>query len=202
MQYGQMNLFSIPVYTGIDETFPSYKDQLIDYIDDHKNTYDSQQVSNIKGYQSASNIHHDPKFETICRKLWGNAIQTGCDLLHRNFDANGFDNTTFSLLNIWFNINNPGSWNTQHTHPHCFYSGVLWVKAPKDSGDLIIHSPHAHDLYGIQGNAWSIPPEEGRVVLFPSFLVHNVNTNSSQRDRISISFNILMDRNQPFAPHQ
>ena len=38
---------------------------------------------------------------------------------------------------------------------------------------------------------WNIIPEEGKLVLFPSWLEHEVDQNLSQEKRISISFNLV-----------
>ena len=38
---------------------------------------------------------------------------------------------------------------------------------------------------------WEILPEEGKLLLFPSWLDHEVDQNLSQEKRISISFNIV-----------
>ena len=193
ISYDKMLLFPIPTYTGIVPNFSSYQHDVLDYITNYRKKHDSVHVSNVNGYQSPSDIHTDSDFYPICQQLWDSVISPACDLLHNQFNNHGFNDTSFSLLNAWFNVNNNGSWNTIHTHPHCFFSGVLWIKAPKDSGDILLHSPHSHTLYGLEDNAWAIPPEEGRVVLFPSFISHNVNINNSSQDRISIAFNITMN---------
>ena len=37
---------------------------------------------------------------------------------------------------IWANINNKEDYNISHTHPYSHYSGVYYVKVPKNSGNL------------------------------------------------------------------
>ena len=145
------------------------------------------------GYQSSSDIHQDPNFHSLCNKIWDDVLMPAVDMMSASFEVNDFPGTKFSLNNVWFNSNPKGAWNMPHTHPHCFYSGVLWVKAPAESGELILHSPHSHSLYGLDHNVWTIPPEEGRVVLFPSNLQHHVSANTSENERISLSFNISID---------
>ena len=41
--------------------------------------------------------------------------------------------------------------------------------------------------------AYFFPPIEGRVLVFPSYLSHQVQENKSDEDRISVSFNIKTD---------
>lgn len=173
--------------------FDEYRNDIIDYTRNYKSEYETVQVSNMGGYQSSSDIHQDPNFHSLCNKIWDDVLMPAVDMMSASFEMNDFPGTKFSLHNLWFNSNPNGAWNMPHTHPHCFYSGVLWVKAPAESGELILHSPHSHSLYGLDHNVWTIPPEEGRVVLFPSNLQHHVSSNTSENERISLSFNISID---------
>ena len=45
------------------------------------------------------------------------------------------------LGNMWANINYPGSYNKQHIHPNSQWSGVYYVKVPKNSGSLFVEDP-------------------------------------------------------------
>ena len=193
IDYGKMELFPTPVYTAMILDFDEYRNDIIDYTRQYKSKYETVQVSNMGGYQSSSDIHQDPDFHSVCSKIWDDVLMPACDKMSETFADNGFAGTKFSLHNIWFNSNPNGAWNMPHTHPHCFYSGVIWVKAPHESGELILHSPNAHSLYGLDHNVWTIPPEEGRVILFPSNLQHHVSSNTSENERISLSFNISID---------
>ena len=48
--------------------------------------------------------------------------------------------------------------------------------------------------YSINATINSIKPEEGLLVLFPSYLEHSVNPNNSDKKRIVISFNINLEK--------
>lgn len=193
IEYGMMELFPTPVHTALIPDFSEHRNDIIDYTKQYRMKYETVQVSNIGGYQSSSDIHQDPEFVSICQWIWDDVLMPACDVMSSSFEANDFPGTKLSLHNIWFNCNPNGAWNMNHTHPHSFYSGVIWVKAPAESGDLVLHSPHAHALYGLEHSVWHIPPEEGRVVLFPSNLQHHVNSNTTENERISLSFNISID---------
>ena len=107
--------------------------------------------------------------------------------------------------NIWVNINKRGAYNVKHDHPNCDLSGVLWIKIPKDSGDIIFENPmgfhefnqiHSYnkdwkDKINLHHSYW-FPPEEGKVLIFPSYLMHQVTVSKSNKDRISASFNITL----------
>ena len=107
------------------------------------------------------------------------------------------------LESMWFNINGKGCYNVSHHHPNSTLAGVLWIKTPKDSGQLVFESPNEyaeHDLMEVQRQevvdeylacpAFRIIPKEGSMVIFPSHLRHGVEVNNSEEDRISLAFNI------------
>ena len=106
------------------------------------------------------------------------------------------------LGNMWANINPPGGYNAPHIHPNSLFSGVYYVKAPKGSGSLVCNEPRA----GAQLNMpvrkpgkppkelWRevhLEPKEGRIIMFPFYLWHNVEPNLSNDIRISVSFNFI-----------
>lgn len=114
-----------------------------------------------------------------------------------NFDI---QNYPLKLTDSWLNIHGPGNSQEPHVHQNNFISGVYYVKKPKDSGDLIIHSPYKYQMLQApitkvnQYTVRTIPitSEAGVLVLFQSFTEHSVQANKSNDDRISISFNFTM----------
>jgi len=106
------------------------------------------------------------------------------------------------LGNMWANINPPGGYNASHIHPNSLFSGVYYIKAPENSGKLACNDPRP----GVQLNMpvrkegrppkhlWRechLDPVEGRIIIFPFYLWHNVTPNESNDIRISVSFNFI-----------
>ena len=117
-----------------------------------------------------------------------------------------YPNQEFHLGNMWVNINRKGDYNVTHAHPMSSISGVFWVKTSENCGSLKFHNPHTFGQYELictmddemkkKSNFYELfgfPPQEGRLVLFPSELLHHVDVNESDEDRISISFNLRMN---------
>ena len=106
------------------------------------------------------------------------------------------------LGNMWANINPPGGMNRAHQHPNSLWSGVYYIKAPKNSGHLKIDDPRASAAM-VRPNQKKGPvpprlfrethyePVAGRCIMFPSWLMHCVDPNQSNDIRISVSFNFL-----------
>ncbi|MCB1864944.1 MAG: 2OG-Fe(II) oxygenase [Chromatiales bacterium] len=82
----------------------------------------------------------------------------------------------------WFNRAPPGSRTTAHRHDSGDeqVSGVYYLQADAGAGDLLI--------YPREGRR-RIAPVEGRFVLFPPNLLHEVERNASGRIRLSFAFN-------------
>ena len=109
-------------------------------------------------------------------------------------------------LNMWANINPRNGYNRSHTHPGSLWSGVYYVQTPPDCGRIIFQDPRAqaHMLLPESNRQADTGPEQwsevyhqaiaGRLILFPSWLRHEVEPNMSslsspEGNRISISFN-------------
>ena len=104
--------------------------------------------------------------------------------------------------NMWANINYPGCYNRPHIHPNSLFSGVYFIKTPKNSGNLMVYDPRP----GVQmtmpnrkegqlpSQLWRevhYKPQAGTAIMFPAWLWHEVRTNESNDTRISVSFNFL-----------
>ena len=111
------------------------------------------------------------------------------------------------LSSLWININGKGDYNELHHHPSCDLSGVFWIKTPVDCGSLVFNSPHdfvqAKELKSYaagvkdewkQFESYYFPSIAGRLMIFPSFLLHQVRPNQSNEDRISVCFNLVLNK--------
>ena len=101
-----------------------------------------------------------------------------------------------------------GSWMTQshkkdyahiHTHGSSDISGVYYFKTNEQDGNIFFENPakyleNSYCFSHIDSRAtWS--PKVGKIILFPGWMPHGVTTNTTDNERISVSFNILFERN-------
>jgi uncharacterized protein (TIGR02466 family) len=110
----------------------------------------------------------------------------------------GYIHNDFRLTTSWFTSTAPGDKCDFHTHYHCMYSGVLYIKAEKNSGNIVFdpHEDYRFDLkvenFNINNShSWWIPPEKGRIIFFDSKIHHKIEENKSNKERISIAFNLI-----------
>jgi uncharacterized protein (TIGR02466 family) len=110
------------------------------------------------------------------------------------------------LGNMWANISPTYSYNKTHTHPNSLWSGVYYVKVPKNSGKLFLEDPRPgpnnympRRIDNLPEALWRVcayEPMEGRMIFFPSWLPHgvdlNMNTEKGEKNwRISVSYNFI-----------
>ena len=103
------------------------------------------------------------------------------------------------LENLWVNILKPGGGHTGHIHPHAFLSGTVYVETPPGASALKLEDPRLAMMMARPGVATDAPeaeqpfvylkPAPGTVLMWESWLRHEVPTNLAKSDRISISFN-------------
>ena len=108
---------------------------------------------------------------------------------------------SFNITTCWAMVNGKYASNTLHNHPNSILSGVYYLRTPENSGGICFSDPRSASRMLnpplIEFNPWTLPkisykPVEGTMFLFPSWLLHGVETNMSEETRISVSFNIGM----------
>lgn len=103
------------------------------------------------------------------------------------------------MSDCWANLMGPGSAHSLHLHPHAVISGTYYVRTPPGSAGLKFEDPRLSRLMAApmrRGGARealrphvSVAARAGRVVLFESWLRHEVPAGGSARERVSLSFN-------------
>jgi uncharacterized protein (TIGR02466 family) len=110
------------------------------------------------------------------------------------------DGRGLKLEDIWINILPPGGVHTGHIHPHSVVSGTTYVALPEGSAAIRFEDPrHAmmmaapprlKDAREEMRSFVYVAPRPGDVLLWESWLRHEVPMNMSDEDeRISVSFN-------------
>ena len=110
----------------------------------------------------------------------------------------------YTVEQMWLNINRNKDYNLVHTHVTNDFSGVYYISTPKDCGYLVFENPYKDGMeshwlnverpvseYNII-NSYTIKviPIQYKCYIFPSYFKHSVEPNTSEKDRISISFNL------------
>ena len=109
------------------------------------------------------------------------------------------DDRKLVLEDIWINILPPGGYHSAHIHPHSVISGTTYVALPDGAGALRYEDPrHAmmmaappriKDARREHQSFIKMRPDEGDVLLWESWLRHEVMQNTGEEERCSVSFN-------------
>lgn len=157
-------------------------------IIDLKNRIPGETYSNRGGWQSKSYTRYEKPF-------MAGLIDSVTTKVQEVYKDLGITKEP-TLGNYWFNINEKYHYNTAHNHPGSYVSAVLYVKAPKDCGELVIERPDPfvdwiHEYENNENNVTKIKqiPREKLLIIFPAYMRHYVEANMSDDVRISIAFN-------------
>ncbi len=134
-----------------------------------------------------------PIFEDV-RKALDAHVATFAEELH--FDL---DEKPLTLEDIWINILPEGGIHTAHIHPHSVISGTTYVAMPAGTSALKLEDPRLQMMMASPPRKKDAPaelqpfiyvkPQVGDVLLWESWLRHEVPMNMAEDDRISVSFN-------------
>lgn len=149
------------------------------------------------GYTSYGSAHRmqriSPTFEDLRRKLERHvrafAAAAEWDLTGREL----------AMTDCWINIMPRGTAHSLHIHPLSSLSGTYYVQAPDDSPGLKFEDPRLDRFMAApplkadastQNRPWfTHRARAGHLVLFESWLRHEVTPNRSRQERVSVSFN-------------
>jgi uncharacterized protein (TIGR02466 family) len=103
------------------------------------------------------------------------------------------------LDNVWVNVLKPGGGHSGHIHPHAILSGTVYVEVPDGASALKLEDPRLPMMMARPGLRPDAPeaerpfvylaPRPGTILMWESWLRHEVPPNAAKSERISISFN-------------
>lgn len=149
-----------------------------------------------KGYTSYASLddlpRRDPSFAALSKHLVRHA-------------ATFADECAFALNrkprldSIWVNLLRGGGAHSAHIHPHSILSGTLYIEAPPGSGAIRFEDPRLPMMMAAPTRRpdapeplkpfVSVEPRPGLLLLWESWLRHEVLPSTPRAERLSISFN-------------
>ena len=150
-----------------------------------------------KGYTSYASLNDLPTrfsaFGDLKRRLDKHADAFGQEV---GFELAG---GKLKLDSLWVNVLPPGGVHTGHIHPHSVISGTYYVSLPDGASALKLEDPRLAMMMAAPTRKPEaapdlqpfvfLSPQEGEVILWESWLRHEVVLNRAKAKRISISFN-------------
>jgi uncharacterized protein (TIGR02466 family) len=97
----------------------------------------------------------------------------------------------------WLTKTEKNNYTHVHDHSHTDISGCYYYQTNREDGNIFFMTPTtASSSYCFQKYAerWDHKPIVGKLLLFPSYLLHGVKTNITDSTRISLSFSVSFKR--------
>lgn len=144
------------------------------------------------GYTSYGSAHHmhrySPTFAQLERKLRRHVRAFAKAL---DYDLEGRE---LVMTDCWVNIMHHQVVHGLHLHPLSTISGTYYVQTPRGAPGLKVEDPRLDRFMAapprLHQQHWIVlPAQAGEVLLFESWLRHEVPPNAASRPRVSISFN-------------
>lgn len=145
-----------------------------------------------QGWQSGKTLHRRAEFAELVACVDSLATRV-LRFLRVGYDA-------FEITGCWANILAPGAVHPTHAHPNNFLSGVYYLRTHPGADAINFHDPRAQtaiirppvvELTAENTDQVVVSVRNGTLLIFPSYLQHSVDTNRSEQERVSISFNIM-----------
>ena len=150
-----------------------------------------------RGYTSYASLNdlplRDPAFADLKRLLDRHVA--------RFAEACAFDlgGRRLKLDSLWVNLLKPGGHHGAHLHPHSVVSGTFYVATPDGAGAIKFEDPRLPmqmaapprraDAAEDRATFATVQPQPGTLLLWESWLRHEVVANAARGERISVSFN-------------
>ena len=145
-----------------------------------------------QGWQSDTTLHELEEFRGLISYI-NNAAQSILRFLRIGYDA-------FEITGCWATVLAKGAVHKAHSHPNNFLSGVYYVRTHPGTDTINFHDPRTQtgiirppvvELTAENTDQVVVKVMNGTLLIFPAYLQHSVDANTSEEERISISFNIM-----------
>ena len=153
--------------------------------------------NNYPGYTSYASLSdltwRSPIFGNL-KKLLDSHVEE----FSRELDFN-LEGRSLQLEDVWINILAEGGNHSAHLHPNSVISGTIYISMPAATSAIKFEDPRHSMMMAAPSRLLDakeylkpfiyINPLVGEILLWESWLRHEVPTNMSPEERISISFN-------------
>jgi uncharacterized protein (TIGR02466 family) len=115
------------------------------------------------------------------------------------------NNINVFIKHSWLMKHVKGDKSQKHFHENSLISGIVYVKTPEKSGNIIFHKKNSvindvspliqlnfNEFNLFNSGAWNLDIEENMIILFPSYLDHSTEVNDSDDERYCLSFDTFL----------
>lgn len=189
----ELRPFALPIYATHIAGFEQHRNQLRELILKLRDTTVGRRVSSRSGWQSGPELQQS-KHASLA---WLAAQMTSFaqEALAETYAH--WANVDVKVVGFWANVCGKGAWHAPHHHLPANWSSAVYVDvegavtgAHDDVSSFIeFMNPIPFPASFGQGSGIAYAPRDGLAFIFPGALMHLVNPNATDADRISMSYN-------------
>ena len=195
-----LKLYSIPFWQVIFPDFETEKDDILKRIKYLKENQDSDGLDHNTNNFCVKNLQQDPTFF--------NSYQFICEFGGKCAEDIGFEFCDVAMSNSYLAVNNKReSMLSEHVDDFVF-SGYYFIKVPENSGKVCVKNPVINQLWDgmslvqrkneFTSKLIKITPQEGSIILFPSYVPSSVETNTHDDEFIFVRFTLSVTKQGVF----
>ena len=192
--------FAIPIYSlHLDgDVAASERDALLARLRVLRDTTPGKIVTNRSAWHSENDLHRDP--DPAVKKFMQHANAFVHGALASTYD--NWSDADPTIVEAWAVLGGRGASHLPHAHAPALWSGVFYVSAEsclaRDGSDprggkIEFANPVAGAASFGARTSITCEPKDGLFLLFPAMLLHWVNPNPSDAERVVISFNVMIE---------
>ena len=117
----------------------------------------------------------------------------------------GYKKRDYAITTSWITLNKKGEGSHHHRHNNSFWSGVYYYQEeyPEGTGKILFENPNSTAFdFALQDNdiehfnnmnalVLTVEPKPNLLIMFPSYILHQVLPNNIDTERCSLAFNTI-----------
>jgi len=186
-----LGIFATPIYFAILENIKEVKEEF-DQIKEKINFYDTPEMWGKPQKLTTKNFEDNVIGENNM-KLIKEVIDINVKLFLETLNLPYHE----YILTSWITSNDRGEYSPVHNHLTADISGVYYYETNGQDGNIFFVTPClaiTASIFNKVSENYYVPPEEGKLILFPGWLQHGVTTNTTSSNRKSLAFNIYFKK--------
>jgi len=182
------SIFPTPIYMSkLDRILTPLE---LKFVDKHKKDF----YKNDGNITSNNNYILNEKPFTNIKKELDKRVQ---DYFYKVISPS--NNITPYITQSWLNYTETNQYHHKHAHPNSLVSGVFYINCHEELDKIKLFNDkystiklEVKDWNMWNSESWWFPVKTGDIILFPSSLIHMVETKEGDNTRISLAFNVFI----------
>lgn len=185
-------IFSVPVFRASFIVSEESRQAIIKKIKSQTTENQNSPIGNNTNYGNGPQIIDEDELVEVKQFIK--------EAVSRAHELTGFKQHEIDILDSWFSITEKYGYHEAHTHPGSLWSAVYYVNAEKSDAPICFLNRNILDTgwtanlkylaNEFNSGQVSVAPETGMLLIFPSYLLHKVEQQKLDNERIMIALNL------------